>query len=177
MTLGSHQQTIGKSQVHITPKWIIDALGPFDLDPCAALPRPWDCAATNISEERDGLITPWRGLVWLNPPFHRYQVGRWINKLVAHNNGIALLHARTETEWFKPVWRRASAILFLDRRITFCKPDGSPCTTEKGERANSGAPPVLAAFGELAVGRLRRSGISGAFVTKWEMLDSRPNPA
>jgi len=39
MTLGSHQQTIGKSQDHLTPRWIIDALGPFDLDPCAADPR------------------------------------------------------------------------------------------------------------------------------------------
>jgi hypothetical protein len=41
MTLGSHQQSIGKSQVHLTPRWIIDALGPFDLDPCAATVRPW----------------------------------------------------------------------------------------------------------------------------------------
>lgn len=32
MTLGSHQAAIGRSQVHITPKRIIDALGPFDLE-------------------------------------------------------------------------------------------------------------------------------------------------
>jgi site-specific DNA-methyltransferase (adenine-specific) len=38
MTLGSHQQCVGKSQIHITPKWIVDRLGPFDLDPCAADP-------------------------------------------------------------------------------------------------------------------------------------------
>jgi hypothetical protein len=47
MTLGSHQQTVGKSQNHITPRWIIDTLGPFDLDPAAADPRPWPCARTN----------------------------------------------------------------------------------------------------------------------------------
>ena len=35
MALGSHQTTVGKSQVHITPKFIIDALGPFDVDPAA----------------------------------------------------------------------------------------------------------------------------------------------
>lgn len=45
MTLGSHQRTIGVSQVHITPRWILDPLGSFDLDPCASDPRPWDCAA------------------------------------------------------------------------------------------------------------------------------------
>jgi hypothetical protein len=33
VSLGSHQRTVGRSQTHITPKWIIDALGPFDLDP------------------------------------------------------------------------------------------------------------------------------------------------
>jgi len=46
VTLGSHQRTVGLSQNHITPKWIIDATGPFKLDPCAADPRPWDCAET-----------------------------------------------------------------------------------------------------------------------------------
>jgi hypothetical protein len=55
MALGSHQTTVGKSQVHLTPKWIIDALGVFDLDPCAASPRPWDCARVNFVEADDGL--------------------------------------------------------------------------------------------------------------------------
>lgn len=100
MTLGSHQKSIGTSQVHITPRFIIDALGPFDLDPCAATVRPWDCAAINFNEEMDGLKQHW--LVFLNPPFHRYQVAAWIEKLAEHNHGIALLHARTETAWFKP---------------------------------------------------------------------------
>ena len=51
MTLGSHQRAVGKTQVHITPKKeILDRLGgPFDLDPAAADPRPWDCAATNYT--------------------------------------------------------------------------------------------------------------------------------
>ncbi len=38
MALGSHQRTIGASQVHLTPRLIIDALGPFDLDPCSVDP-------------------------------------------------------------------------------------------------------------------------------------------
>ena len=44
MTLGSHQRVLGKSQVHITPKRIIEALGPFDCDPAAA----------NFLEDRGG---------------------------------------------------------------------------------------------------------------------------
>jgi hypothetical protein len=89
VTLGSHQTTVGKSQVHLTPKWIIEALGPFDLDPCAANPRPWDCAFENYSKTQDGLSLPWSGVVWLNPPFDRYKVGLWVEKLAAHGDGIA----------------------------------------------------------------------------------------
>lgn len=165
MTLGSHQRAIGKSQVHITPEWIIDALGPFDLDPCAASPRPWSCARNNYTE--DGLTSPWFGFVFLNPPFHRYQVAAWIGRMAQHDNGIALLHARTETAWFEPCWRHASALLFMAQRITFHKPDGSMQTTAKGEVANSGAPPVLIGFGTEAARRLAGCDIPGALVTGW----------
>ena len=158
MTLGSHQKTVGASQVHLTPRWIIDALGPFDLDPCAADPRPWDCAVENYTESDDGLSQPWFGRVWLNPPFDRYQVGRWVQKLADHGNGIALLHARTETDWFQPIWKQASAILFMRQRIKFCRTDGTE------QPANSGAPPVLAAFGDA---KLYLGAIPGTLVYGW----------
>jgi hypothetical protein len=162
MTLGSHQQTVGRSQVHITPHWIIDRLGPFDLDPAAADPRPWDCALNNYTEFDDGLSRPWHGRIFLNPPFDRYAVGGWISRLAVHGRGIALLHARTEAAWFEPVWESASAVLFMADRIHFHRPDGSR------QPANSGAPPVLVAFGEFDREHLRVCGIPGALVTSWE---------
>ncbi|MCW5695754.1 MAG: adenine methyltransferase [Bauldia sp.] len=166
MTLGSHQRTIGASQVHITPRWVLDPLGPFDLDPCGNDPRPWDCAAVTLTEADDGLTADWGRLtrIWLNPPFHRYQVGRWIGRIADHGRGVALLHARTETDWFKRVWAGATALLFLGRRIIFHKPDGSLQTTAKGKVANSGAPPVLCAFGFDDAGVLAECGLDGAFV-------------
>lgn len=165
MTLGSHQSTVGKSQAHITPRWLIDRLGPFDLDPCAADPRPWDCASVNYTA--DGLDLPWAGRVWLNPPFDRYVVGRWIERMAEHRNGIALLHARTETEWFLPCWERAHSILFFAHRIKFCRPDG----TEQG--ANSGAPPVLVSFSPRDARRLADAGIPGAHVRGWQLLAAK----
>jgi hypothetical protein len=96
--------------------------------------------------------------VWLNPPFDRYKVGRWIGRLADHGNGTALLHARTETEWFRICWPRATGILFMAKRLIFVKPDGTPCTAKRGERANSGAPPVLVAFGDYDATRLRTFG-------------------
>lgn len=164
MTLGSHQRTVGASQVHITPQWVLSPLGPFDLDPCAADPRPWDCARANITESADGLSSDWFGRVWLNPPFNRYMVGQWIGRLVSHGRGTALLHARTETDWFRQIWDGASAVLFLYKRIIFHKPDGSLATTKKGEVANSGAPPVLAAFGEKDATILAACGLPGKFI-------------
>jgi hypothetical protein len=158
MTLGSHQRCVGKSQVHLTPRWVIGDLGPFDLDPCAATDRPWDCAKRNYVEADDGLALPWEGMVWLNPPFDRYQVGKWIQKLADHGNGICLVHARTEAEWFRPIWRSANVIFFRSSRIKFCLPDGTE------QPANSGAPPVFAAFGWMAAERLRDTTMHGAFV-------------
>jgi hypothetical protein len=168
MTLGSHQTTVGRSQIHITPKWIIDRLGPFDLDPAAADPRPWDCATVNYTEIDDGLRQPWRGRIWLNPPFDRYEVGAWIRKLATHGCGTSLLHARTEAAWFEPIWESATAILFMADRIKFYRPEGSE------QPANSGAPPVLIAFGDGDAKRLRDSGIAGSFVTNWIWLPDRP---
>jgi hypothetical protein len=159
MTLGSHQTTVGKSQSWITPKFIIDDLGPFDLDPCESDLQPWPCA--DLGYKRGGLGRPWNGFVWLNPPFHRYEVAQWIGKLAAHNNGIALVHARTEAEWFEPIWRCASTIGFLTERLHFHYPDG------RRAKANSGAPAVLAAFGLDATMRLAESKIPMVLVTKW----------
>ena len=51
--------------------------------------------------------------------------------------GTTLLHARTEAEWFEPIWGACVwAILFMADRIKFCRPDGTE------QPANSGAPPI-----------------------------------
>jgi hypothetical protein len=167
MSLGSHQQTVGRSQSHITPKGIIDLLGgaaSFDLDPAASTPQPWPCARKSYTEADDGLSKKWFGRIWLNPPFDRYRVAEWIERLAEHGRGSCLLHARTEAQWFTPCWRSASGILFFANRIHFYKPDGSR------HPYNSGAPPLLVAFGAEDLQRLRESGIAGTLVTSWETV-------
>ena len=139
MTIGSHQQAVGKSQSHFTPRWILDRLGEFDTDPCAGNPRPWDIGKVN-TEADDGLKRPWEGRVFCNPPFNQYVVADWVDRLAVHGNGVLLIHARTETGWFSKVWYYASAIVFLDQRIKFLHADGTP------QKENSGAPVILASF-------------------------------
>jgi hypothetical protein len=145
----------------ITPKWLIDRLGPFDLDPCACIPQPWPCAARQYTIDDNGLLQPWAGLVWCNPPYGR-STAAWLDRLSLHGSGIALVFARTETAcFFDAVWPRASALLFLRGRLTFHYPHGA--APKAGH--NSGGPSVLIGYGPDAVDRLRANSELGAFVT------------
>jgi len=143
----------------ITPRWIIERLGPFDLDPCQCIPQPWPCAANHYTEEDDGLLLPWSGFVYCNPPYGR-ALADWLNRMALHNNGIAMIFARTETRaFFQHVWPRASALLFLKGRTTFHRPDGST-----NNNTNSGGPSVLVGYGALARERLLDNRDLGAVV-------------
>lgn len=155
--MSGHHSARAGSNVWLTPPGILDALGPFDLDPCAAADRPWDTARHHIAPPDDGLAQPWEGRVWLNPPYS--DIGRWLGALADHGTGTALVSARTETRWFwDHVWHRASAVLFLRGRIHFHLPDGSRA------RGNAGAPSCLVAYGRSDAVRLAACPISGQFV-------------
>jgi len=162
--MAGHEKPIeGATNVWLTPKWIIDALGPFDLDPCAAPePRPFEIAPWTICPPDDGLKTAWmfgthRAFAFVNPPYGR-QTGAWLDKLAKHNYGIALVFARTETPYMQRALRAAAARCFMAKRVTFLRPDGTPGP------GNSGAPSMLLAFGDEASFRLRKSGIKGVYL-------------
>lgn len=156
--IGSHQSAHMVKSEWLTPPEIIEALGPFDLDPCAPIVRPWDMAERHYSIEENGLIQPWEGRVWCNPPYG-VTTGAWLRLLSNHGDGIALIFARTETEmFFTHVWYRANAILFIKGRLHFYHVDG------RRAPANSGAPSCLVAYGPENVEALRSSGIPGKLV-------------
>lgn len=141
----------------LTPPEILQELGPFDLDPCAPINRPWDTAVKHYTIYDNGLSQPWHGRVWCNPPYG-LEAARWLDRLADHGNGIALIFARTETKmFFDHVWRRADAVLFIEGRLHFHHVDGSRA------KGNSGAPSCLIAHGEENALRLKDCGL-GAFV-------------
>lgn len=157
MSLSSHQKNGGHDE-WLTPPGIVATLGAFDLDPCAPEVRPWDLADKHYSKVDDGLAQPWEGRVWLNPPFGREAV-KWLRKLVAHGNGIALVPARTETAMFyECIWNVADAICFMKGRPHFHYADG------RRAAANSGAPICLIAYGFANERALRNAGL-GKVVT------------
>jgi len=145
----------------ITPRKLLARFGPFDFDPCVATPQPWPTAAVMIDEATDGMMIPWVGYVWMNPPYGP-ALEIWLNRMAVHNNGLALVFARTETRaFFRHVWPHASGLLFLRSRLTFFTPEGK--SAPQGH--NSGGPSVLIAYGARAKMELFAAKDLGAFVT------------
>lgn len=144
----------------ITPRWILERVGPFDLDPCACTPQPWPTAERMVTEEEDGLLQPWHGFVWCNPPYGR-ALGIWLERMAIHNNGITLIFARTDTRAFHDhIWPVASTMLFLCGRVTFAMPSGE----FPSQGHNSGGPSVLVGYGDEAARRLEKCRDMGALV-------------
>jgi hypothetical protein len=81
-----NEPTVAGTEVWLTPPHIIQSLGNFDLDPCASIDRPWDTAAHHYTVEDDGLIQPWFGRVWCNPPYGP-KMGGFLSKLATHERG------------------------------------------------------------------------------------------
>jgi len=170
--IGGHTRAHrGATDDWITPPHIVEALGRFDLDPCACIPQPWPCADTSYNLDDDGLVQPWNGRTWCNPPYGP-RAEPFLAKLAEHGDGVALLFARTETAMFhKYVWPIADALLFLKGRLYFHRPDGTRAT------GNAGGPSVLVAYGRGNALALRNSGLGGAFVELSQPSDTAAAPS
>ncbi len=70
----------------------------------------------------DGLIQPWQGTVWVNPPFGR-NIGQWVEKAYREAQTgsvvVMLLPARTDTSWWGSWVMMAAEIRLLSGRIRF----------------------------------------------------------
>jgi len=107
-----------------TPPWLIEAarevLGVIDLDP-ASCPTAQGLirAATWYGVARSGLAQPWRGRMWLNPPFSDSLP--WVEWALrcwrAGDVTAALLLVRGDpsTAYSRLLAREASGVCFLER--------------------------------------------------------------
>ena len=93
------KSSTGKNE-WLTPPYLLDRLGEFDLDPCSPVNRPWNTARHHYTVGDDGLRQPWFGRVFCNPPYDTPLIVRFIRKCVEHRNAIALTFARTDTRLF-----------------------------------------------------------------------------
>jgi hypothetical protein len=121
------------------PEIIVGAhlvLGEIDLDPAScAEANEQVCAKRIYTVQQDGLTKPWKGRVWLNPPYGKNDdwesnQGIWSRRLIEqHEAGIArsallLVNAATGNAWFEALW--AYPICFPHRRLKFRAPRGTP---------------------------------------------------
>lgn len=146
----------------LTPRYILDSLGRFDLDPCAADSNPnWTRATYCWIRSDDGLMRQWKGRVFMNPPFSN--TGPWIIKHARHGYGVSLVPASVESRvWRTYVWPKAKAILLLHGRTRFCNPDGSATT---GRPLRSIA---LIAWSEFDAKVLSDSAFAGVLLRYWD---------
>lgn len=155
-----HESPIAQTIEWYTPPWLLQQLGEFDLDPCSPLNNPFSqrIGKNNYTIKDDGLNKKWKGRVFLNPPYGR-EIKYWMKKISEHNNGIALVFARVDTEWFHNyVFNKASSLFFFKGRIKFYKPDGTESST------NGGAPSVLIAYGKENIKTLKNLKIEGELI-------------
>lgn len=103
-----------------------EALGGIDLDPATSdTAQKTVKAAHYYTAADDGLKLEWHGRVWINPPYSRDLMSKFIDKLVDEytagrtQSAIVLTNNSTDTTWFRAAQEACSAICFTDGRIGF----------------------------------------------------------
>ena len=112
-----------------TPAVYIDAartcMGNIDLDPAS-------CEAANAivqadrfyTLEDDGLVQPWVGRVWLNPPWTSKDMAGFVDRFAAHDHGCILVNTVTETKYGQILLQACPVVCFHAGRINFASPNG-----------------------------------------------------
>ncbi len=124
-----------ESTEHYTPQYVLDAviacMGAIDLDPCSnSREIPNVPAARHYTAQDNGLLLPWEGRVFLNPPFG-YEVERWFSKLYLERlegrtmEAIILWKSATETAAWKTLTQLSCRVCFPSARIRFVGPQGN----------------------------------------------------
>lgn len=114
-----------------TPRDLFDELDAefhFDLD-VASTDENALCER-HYTMADDGLLQPWEGSVWCNPPYGR-EIGKWMRRAAESNWGgvtVCLVPARTDTAWWHDwVAGCATEVRFVRGRLKFGGSDsGAP---------------------------------------------------
>lgn len=116
-------------------------LGTIDLDPASSqMANETVQAVTWYGVEQDGLTQAWSGNVWMNPPYARGLIERFIDRLVtAHLAGdvpeaLVLVNNATDTRWFHQMQSVPDRhTLALSYRVRFVSPEGRDPNAMQGQ--------------------------------------------
>ena len=108
-------------------------MGGIDLDPASsAIANERVEAREFYDAEQDGLTRAWHGRVWLNPPYARGLVDRFVTRLLDEyrleqvTQAVVLVNNATETAWGQALLREANVACFPQGRIRYLREDGQP---------------------------------------------------
>lgn len=130
----------------------LDSVYHFELD-ATATEQNAKCR-NYFTKETDGLLQPWHGSVWCNPPYSN--ITEWVRKAVSEmQNGVTtvmLVPARTDTKWFHTwVYDKSNiSIRFIKGRLKF-----------GGSRENAPFPSMLIMFDGKGFVHEQKSTING----------------
>jgi hypothetical protein len=149
-------QTQRTSDDYWTPKWVFDALGlQFELDvacpPEGPLHTP--CKAY-YTQTDDGLIQPWKGLIFMNPPYSNPTP--WVKKWLNHADGIAVL-GFNRGRWANEMWQSNAKCAML--ALTEDKSKLFQFDTPEGIPRGIFMPIHVWAIGKTAIKALQNSGL------------------
>ena len=114
-----------------TPEWILDGartlMGGIELDPASCESANRIVRADRIfTKEDSGLDRIWEARsLWMNPPFARGLIDRFVDRLVqsvAHGSvsqAVMLTHNNTDTEWFHVALQATSCFALLRGRVKY----------------------------------------------------------
>lgn len=133
---GHVSQSTGENEWY-TPSQYIElarkVMGTIDLDPASSATAQKTVKAKRFfTIAEDGLSRQWRGNVWLNPPYSKDLIGRFIAALVDSyserrvTQAVLLVNNATETAWFQSVSAWACGVCFPSGRIKFNDSSGNP---------------------------------------------------
>jgi hypothetical protein len=114
-----------------TPKELFDQLNiNFDLDVASPIDNNSRVPASRkYTIEDDGLVLPWEGRVWMNPPYSK--PSPWVSKWLEHGNGLALL-PMAKSRWFNDLMQTEANFVLLPSTFKFDSPEGKKLSLMMG---------------------------------------------
>jgi site-specific DNA-methyltransferase (adenine-specific) len=97
----------------------------FDLDPCCTKKNQKCPSGFCADLNQDGLGEPWFGNVFMNPPYGRGIIEKWVGKARDEVEAgrakvvVGLIHSRTDTIWFHKYVYKKTEIRFIKGRLKF----------------------------------------------------------
>jgi hypothetical protein len=133
---GTVRGTEGTGEIErYTPSKYVEAvrevLDQIDVDPSTCEQAQQTVKAkTFFTMADDGLQQEWHGRIFLNPPFHRDLLPRFVRKLAVEieaghvTQAILLVNNCTDTDWFNAALRVCSSVCFTHGRVHFIQASG-----------------------------------------------------